>query len=160
MLRARVTSKNGTTERGPAENGRASCRRTYHSSRSGSPGSLPRDGRRTRKGLIMLSQIGLFLLDVLLLPFTGIVLLRFHAVWMGVPMRNPVGEFVMAITDFAVLPLRRNLPSLGRFDLASFVVSAALAWLYLLAALWLKGYPSISFPAWPCCCGRPCNSPD
>lgn len=94
----------------------------------------------------MLSQIGLFLLDMLLLPFAGIVLLRFHAVWMGVPMRNPVGEFVMAITDFAVLPLRRNLPSLGRFDLASFVVAAALAWCYLLAALWLKGYTFDFFP--------------
>ncbi|HEY0665130.1 MAG TPA: YggT family protein [Gallionella sp.] len=94
----------------------------------------------------MLSQIGLFLLDVLLLPFTGIVLLRFHTVWMNVPMRNPVGEFVMAITDFLVLPLRRNLPSLGRFDLASFSAAAALAWSYLLAALWFKGYPFEFFP--------------
>jgi len=94
----------------------------------------------------MLSQIGLFLLDVLMLPFAGIVLLRFHAVWMNVPMRNPVGEFVMALTNFAVLPLRRKLPSLGKFDFASFMVSAALAWCYLLAALWLKGYPFDFFP--------------
>lgn len=94
----------------------------------------------------MLSQIGLFLLDVLLLPFTGIVLLRFHAVWMNVPMRNPIGEFVMSLTDFAVLPLRRNLPTFGKFDLASFIVAFALAWLYLLAALWFKGYPFETFP--------------
>lgn len=94
----------------------------------------------------MLSQIALFLLDVLLLPFAGIVLLRFHAVWMNVPMRNPVGEFVMALTDFAVLPLRRKLPSLGKFDLASFVVATVLVWCYLLAALWLKGYSFDTFP--------------
>jgi len=94
----------------------------------------------------MLSQIGLFLLDVLLLPFAGIVLMRFHAVWMNVPMRNPVGEFVMALTNFAVLPLRRKLPALGRFDVASFAVATALVWCYLLAALWLKGYPFDFFP--------------
>lgn len=94
----------------------------------------------------MLAQIGLFLLDVLLLPFSGIVLLRFHAVWMNVPMRNQIGEFVMALTNFAVLPLRRKLPPLGKFDLASFVVATALVWCYLLAALWLKGYSFAAFP--------------
>jgi len=94
----------------------------------------------------MLSQIGLFLLEMLLLPFSGIVLLRFHAVWMNVPMRNPIGEFVMALTDFAILPLRRKLPSLGQFDLASFVVATLLVWCYLLAALWLKGYSFDTFP--------------
>ena len=94
----------------------------------------------------MLSQIGLFLLDVLLLPLIGIILLRFHAVWMNVPMRNSIGEFVMALSNFAVLPLRRKLPALGKFDLASFVVAAALAWCYLLAALGLNGYPFDHFP--------------
>lgn len=94
----------------------------------------------------MLSQVGLFLLDMLLLPFSGIVLLRFHAVWMNVPMRNPIGEFVMSLTNFAVLPLRRKLPSLGQFDLASFMVAAVLVWGYLIASLWLKGYSFGTFP--------------
>ena len=47
------------------------------------------------------SQVGMFLLDTLLLPLAGIVLMRFHAVWMNVPMRNPIGEFIMALTDWA-----------------------------------------------------------
>ncbi len=94
----------------------------------------------------MLSQIVLFLLDVLLLPLSGIVLLRFHAVWMNVPMRNPIGEFVMALTNFAVLPLRRKLPTMGKFDLSSFLVATGLIWLYLLLSLWLKGYPFEVFP--------------
>ena len=94
----------------------------------------------------MLAQILLFLLDVLLFPLAGIVLLRFHAVWMNVPMRNTIGEFVMALTNFVVLPLRRNLPTMGKFDLSSFLVATALIWCYLLLSLWLKGYPYVRFP--------------
>ncbi len=94
----------------------------------------------------MFAQIILFLLDVLLLPLAGIVLLRFHAVWMNVPMRNTIGEFVMALTNFAVLPLRRKLPTMGKFDLSSFLVASALIWIYLLFSLWLKGYPFDRFP--------------
>ena len=88
----------------------------------------------------------LFLMDVLLLPLAGIVLFRFHAVWMNVPMRNTIGEFVMALTNFIVLPLRRKLPTMGKFDLSSFLVATALIWLYLLLSLWLKGYPYARFP--------------
>ena len=94
----------------------------------------------------MFAQIILFLLDVLLLPLAGIVLLRFHAVWMNVPMRNTIGEFVMALTNFMVLPLRRKLPTMGKFDISSFLVATAMIWCYLLLSLWLKGYPYVSFP--------------
>ncbi|MDX8385085.1 MAG: YggT family protein [Gallionella sp.] len=93
-----------------------------------------------------MAQIMLFLLDVLLLPLAGVVLFRFHAVWMGVPMRNTIGEFVMALTNFMVLPLRRKLPAMGKFDLSSFLVATALIGCYLLLSLWLKGYPFVIFP--------------
>ncbi len=94
----------------------------------------------------MLTQIMLFLLEVLLLPLAGIVLLRFHAVWMNVPMRNTIGEFVMALTNFMVLPLRRKLPAMGKFDISSFLVASTLIACYLLLSLWLKDYPYVRFP--------------
>ncbi|NCP80463.1 MAG: YggT family protein, partial [Gallionella sp.] len=48
----------------------------------------------------MFNEALLFLIDALLQPFAAVLLFRFHAVWLRVPMRNPLGEFVMAITDF------------------------------------------------------------
>ena len=64
----------------------------------------------------MMNQAVLFLLDVLVQPFAALLLLRFHAVWMRVPMRNSIGEFVMALSDFAVLRVRRFVPALGGLD--------------------------------------------
>jgi YggT family protein len=46
-----------------------------------------------------------------------------------VPFGNPLGRFVFAVTDWIVLPLRRVVPSLRRWDLAS----AVAAWLLVLA---------------------------
>jgi YggT family protein len=48
--------------------------------------------------------------------------------WMQVfraPTRNPLAQFSMALTDFAVKPLRRVIPGLFRLDLATLL----LAWM-------------------------------
>lgn len=61
------------------------------------------------------------LCDLLALAF----LARFAMQWLRVPFRNPVGRFVLALTDWAVLPARKLVPGLFGLDLASLV----LAWL-------------------------------
>lgn len=61
------------------------------------------------------------LCDLLALAF----LARFAMQWARVPFRNPLGRFVAAATDWAVLPVRRLVPGLFGFDLASLL----LAWL-------------------------------
>lgn len=94
----------------------------------------------------MMSEGLIFLFDMLLQPFAVILLFRFHAVWMHVPMRNPIGEFVMAITDFLVLPLRKRLPSIPGLDGATLLL-ALLAELFYLSALYavqsdtMHGFP-------------------
>lgn len=99
----------------------------------------------------MMSQALLFLLDVLVQPFAAVLLLRFHAVWMQAPMRNPIGEFVMALTDFAVLPLRRYVPKAMGLDTASLLLAFAVEWCYLVANLWAQGYPFDMFPVLALC---------
>ncbi|MDP3033206.1 MAG: YggT family protein [Rhodocyclaceae bacterium] len=47
------------------------------------------------------------------------------------PFRNPVGQFITALTNWAVLPLRRVIPGLFGIDLAS----AFAAWLTQIAYL-------------------------
>lgn len=49
---------------------------------------------------------------------------------------NPLGRFVFALTDWLVLPLRRVVPSMGSWDMAS-LVGAFLLELAQFALLWL-----------------------
>jgi YggT family protein len=60
-------------------------------------------------------------------------LVRFWMQAFRAPARNPIAQFSMALTDFAVKPLRRIVPGLFRLDLASLIV----AWIleFILQAL-------------------------
>lgn len=60
--------------------------------------------------------------------FAGMLLLRFWMQWCRTPIRNPLSEFVQALTNVVVLPARRVIPGLWGMDLASVV----LAWLVLV----------------------------
>ena len=94
----------------------------------------------------MLNEALLFLLDVLLQPFAAILLLRFHAAWLRAPLRNPVGEFVMALTDFLVLRARRFIPAVRGLDSATLLLALLAETLYLAGALWAQGHPFQGFP--------------
>ncbi len=63
--------------------------------------------------------------------FAALFVLRFILQWTGAPFRNPIGRFVITLTDWGVLPLRRIVPGLRGLDLASLVM----AWLVETASL-------------------------
>lgn len=94
----------------------------------------------------MLAEVLSFLIDALVQPFAAVLLFRFHAVWLQAPMRNPIGEFIMAITDFVVLPARRFVPAVWGLDSASLLLAFLVEFIYLLANLWVQGYPFDFFP--------------
>ncbi len=86
----------------------------------------------------MLSQILRFLLDTIFGFFVFVLLARFYLQLMRAPFRNPLGQFVSALTNWLVLPARRFIPGMFGVDLASFL----LAWLIealLLFLLYLLG---------------------
>lgn len=83
----------------------------------------------------MFYQIPSFLLDVIVGLLGGACLLRLYMQFHRVPFGNPLGRFVFAITDWIVLPLRRVIPPVRRWDLAS----AVAAWLLVLAKFLLLG---------------------
>ena len=62
----------------------------------------------------------------------GIFLLRFLMQWARVPFRNPVGQFVIAVSDWAVLPLRRVIPGLWGVDLSSLVLAWVVQYIYYM----------------------------
>jgi len=73
----------------------------------------------------MLQQIASFLVDVVVGFFVYLLLARFLFQWLRVPFRNVLGEFIIAGTNWMVVPARRVIPSLAGLDLASLL----LAWL-------------------------------
>jgi YggT family protein len=85
-----------------------------------------------------------FLLDVVewLLVFPA--LLRFYLQAFRVPFRNPLSEFVVALTDFAVKPLRRVIPGLYGLDLSSFFLAWSVELVLQLLSLSLKGHPVLT----------------
>ena len=94
----------------------------------------------------MLNEALLFLLDVLLQPFAAILLLRFHLQWLRAPMRNPLGEFIMTLTNFLVLRARRFIPAVWGYDTASLLLAFVVEAIYLGALLWAQGFLLAAFP--------------
>lgn len=83
----------------------------------------------------MVYQIFSFLLDVIAGLLGGACLLRLYMQHQRVPFGNPVGRFVFALTDWVVLPLRKVLPAVRRWDTAS-LVAAYLIELAQFTLLW------------------------
>ena len=74
----------------------------------------------------MLAQIILFILDTVCGFLTLALLVRFALQWARASFRNPLGQFIVAVTDWMVRPVRRVVPGLFGLDLASLL----LAWLW------------------------------
>lgn len=94
----------------------------------------------------MLNQALLFLLDSLLQPFAALLLLRFHLQWLRAPLRNPIGEFIMTLTNFLVLRTRRFIKPIWGYDAASLALAFVVETIYLIAALWAQGFHFVVFP--------------
>lgn len=75
-----------------------------------------------------------YLVDVIFGLFTYALLLRFVMQLLRAPFRNPVGQAVIALTDWIVKPLRRVLPGFRGVDWASLVAT------YLFQLAWLIAY--------------------
>lgn len=90
----------------------------------------------------MLIQALIIVLDTLFHLFILAILVRFWMQVVGAPVRNPIAQFSMALTDFIVKPLRRVIPGAFRLDLASLVAALGLEFLLqFLLYLLIGGRP-------------------
>jgi len=82
----------------------------------------------------------IFLIGTVFGLFVVALLLRFYLQWARAPHRNPLSEFLHALTDFMVRPARRLIPGLWGLDLATL----ALAWILQLVEIFIviqfRGY--------------------
>lgn len=87
-----------------------------------------------------MNQALAFVIDTAFGLVTYALLLRFVMQWQRAPFRNPLGQAVTALTDWAVKPLRRVLPGFRGVDWSTL----ALAW--VAQFLWLVALTALTSP--------------
>jgi YggT family protein len=95
----------------------------------------------------MLVQIILFILDTVCGLLTLALLVRFALQWARASFRNPLGQFIVAVTDWMVRPARRVVPGLFGLDLASLLLAWLWQVIYQGIALGLSGVLLVVSPA-------------
>ncbi|MGH8751261.1 MAG: YggT family protein [Burkholderiales bacterium] len=94
----------------------------------------------------MFSQALQFLLQTVFDLLSLALLMRFYMQSLRVSFRNPVGEFIIALTDWLARPARRVIPGLFGLDLASFILAWILQLLLLVLLYWTRGFVFGSAP--------------
>lgn len=95
-----------------------------------------------------------FLLNTIFSLLTMMFLLRFLMQAMRTSFNNPIGQMVIALTDFAVKPVRRFVPSWKKLDLSTLVLAFIAQLLLQLVLFWLQGVQLTTSPIWPVLLGR------
>ena len=94
----------------------------------------------------MLTQIALFLLETAATLWVSLFLFRFYVLWIGLNLHTTVGgigAFVIGLTDWAVMPLRRVLPRIRSIDLSCLAAAWGVALGHsVIRSLLLGGHPA------------------
>lgn len=88
----------------------------------------------------MLGNALIFIAQVVFGLLTLTLLLRFYLQWVRAPYRNPLADFVNAMTDFMVRPARRVLPGLWGIDLPTLLLAWLMQLLEWLIVLQIRGF--------------------
>jgi YggT family protein len=90
-----------------------------------------------------------FLIDTVLGLLTYGFLLRFLMQALRAPFRNPLGQAVTALTDWAVKPVRRLVPGLRGIDWSTLVLAWLTQWMWLVLVAAVTTSPSMLAPFVP-----------
>lgn len=88
-----------------------------------------------------ISQAGAFLVQTLLGLFSLVFLLRFVLQACRAPFRESFCVAVMRLSDFAVLPVRKVIPAMLRWDSASLLLALLCEYLIQVLMRWLNDFP-------------------
>lgn len=84
-------------------------------------------------------QVGLLLVNTIGSLIVTLVVLRFLLQLVRADFYNPMSQFIVRFTNPMLMPLRRIIPGLGGFDLASVVLAYVLQMLFIVAVLLMYG---------------------
>jgi YggT family protein len=82
-----------------------------------------------------------FLVTTVLNLLTMLFLLRFVLQLVKASFSNPLSQMVVSLTNFAVKPVRKILPSWGKFDLSTLFLAIATQFLLQMCLIWLRDFP-------------------
>jgi YggT family protein len=85
-----------------------------------------------------------YLVGTLIDLYVGAILLRLLLQWVRADFYNPLSQFLVKVTNPALVPLRRIIPSIGRLDTASVVLMLLLEF----AGVWLVASIGSNTLAW------------
>jgi YggT family protein len=94
----------------------------------------------------MISQIVQLLVETLFSLLIYLLLARFYMQVFRAPFRNPIGEFVVVLTNWAVRPVRRVLPGFAGIDLSSILLAWVAEALKLAILYSLRGISAAAQP--------------
>ncbi len=89
----------------------------------------------------MFSSAFTFLLNIIFSILTMIFLLRFIMQLVKTPFHNPIGQMVMALSDFAVKPVRKFIPSWKKIDLSTLLLAFVAQLMLQVILLSIRGFP-------------------
>lgn len=76
-----------------------------------------------------------FVVKTLAQLYLMLYLLRFWLPWVGADFRNPIAQAVLRFTSPLIVPLRRFIPSFGRLDTATVLVTFLMQYVILFVLL-------------------------
>ena len=94
----------------------------------------------------MVTNAVAFVLDAIFSLFILAALVRFWMQAFRAPARNPIAQFTMALTDWAVKPLRRVVPGLFNLDWASLIVAGMFEFVLQVLLLLVAGGSPVENP--------------
>ena len=99
----------------------------------------------------MISSAAHFLISTIFNILTMMFLLRFLMQATKTSFFNPIGQIVIALTDFAVKPARKFIPSWKKNDLSTLVLAFVAQLILQFTLLWLRDFPFAvaNIPVWP-----------
>lgn len=86
------------------------------------------------------NEITLYLVQTVLSLFLIAVILRFILQLVRADFYNPISQFLVKITNPALIPIRKVIPGLGGLDLAAIVLALLVQLIAIAAAISLAGY--------------------
>jgi YggT family protein len=93
----------------------------------------------------MIAAAVIFLISTACGIFSVALLLRVYLQWVRAAYRNPLSDFLAALTDFMVRPARRIIPGLWGIDFASLVLAWLIQLIELVLVVQIKSYePAVS----------------
>jgi YggT family protein len=89
----------------------------------------------------MLTNALVFLLNTLLGIMSLAFLLRFYLQATNAPFRNPLSHAVVTLTDFAVIPVRRIVPSMFKLDTSTLLLAFVTQLILQFLLRYLSDFP-------------------